>query len=501
MNVPPGFVIFSTTFDEFILQNNLKDTIDGVLIKIDYEESISIDHASIKIRELIMNYEISNEIKNEIINQYNQLNTNFVAVRSSATAEDGETSTWAGQLETYLNTTEKELITNIQKCWTSLFTPRAIFYRSKKGFDKDDAFLDEELKRKLKAELNITDNEVTEVFSRIATCPPLGELAYSEEPIDLFKIAKSVKDNIENIDNISEATNEMLNRHVQKYSWLKCPVAFEDGCFTKEDYIERLKFLIEDDIDGKIDRAMNTRSKNEKEYLETVVRYQIKGSLLKLCEATRNFIFLRTYTTEASDDLFYTGKHTILKEVAKRIGITLNEIVMLTPDDIIRKLKGSNIDLKEVIFKRQQGLVIIWVNGEITTIFGEQALEIQSEINKAYRLAGQIDDNKSENVVAGMPANPGKARGTVKILNSFEDNQKVKKGDIIVASMTTPDYISAMEKAAAFVTDEGGITCHAAIVSREFDVPCIVGTVNATQMLRDGQMVEVDADRGVVVVL
>ena len=78
---------------------------------------------------------------------------------------------------------------------------------------------------------------------------------------------------------------------------------------------------------------------------------------------------------------------------------------------------------------------------------------------------------------------------------------KVEKGDIIVATMTTPDYISAMEKASGFITDEGGITCHAAIISREFNVPCIVGTVNATEKLRDGQIVEMDAYSGIVKVI
>jgi len=97
-----------------------------------------------------------------------------------------------------------------------------------------------------------------------------------------------------------------------------------------------------------------------------------------------------------------------------------------------------------------------------------------------------------------MVASKGCIRGKVKVLSSYKDTDKVKKGEILVASMTTPDYILAMEKAAAFVTDEGGITCHAAIIAREFGVPCIVGTKIATKVLKDGDFVEVDGKSGII---
>ena len=101
----------------------------------------------------------------------------------------------------------------------------------------------------------------------------------------------------------------------------------------------------------------------------------------------------------------------------------------------------------------------------------------------------------------GESACIGYAKGKVKIVLSHKDASKVNEGDILVSSMTNPNFIIAMEKAAAFVTDEGGITCHAAIVAREFGVPCIVGTINATKILKDGNLVEVDANKGVVKIL
>lgn len=98
----------------------------------------------------------------------------------------------------------------------------------------------------------------------------------------------------------------------------------------------------------------------------------------------------------------------------------------------------------------------------------------------------------------GDTACAGKAKGAVRIILDVKELSKIKKGDILVANMTTPEYVVAMEKAAAIITDRGGILCHAAIVSREMGIPCIIGTNNATRVLKDGDLVEVDADKGIV---
>ena len=134
--VPPGFVILSSTFDQFIEKTNLVEEIDAALDGVDHKISHTVDAASLKIEELVKGKEIPEDIKNEILENFKNLGAKFVAVRSSATAEDGADNAWAGQLESYLNTTEEMLFENIKKCWASLFTPRAIFYRFEKGLDK-----------------------------------------------------------------------------------------------------------------------------------------------------------------------------------------------------------------------------------------------------------------------------------------------------------------------------------------------------------------------------
>lgn len=135
--VPPGFVVSANAFDEFIRDTDLHVEIDAVLDTVNVEEMHTVEHASEKIQALILGAHISQPIKDEIEKAFRELNAQFVAVRSSATAEDSSSAAWAGQLDTYLNTTEDLVITNVQKCWASLFTPRAIFYRHEKNMQKD----------------------------------------------------------------------------------------------------------------------------------------------------------------------------------------------------------------------------------------------------------------------------------------------------------------------------------------------------------------------------
>jgi phosphoenolpyruvate synthase/pyruvate phosphate dikinase len=131
--VPVGFVVLSTTFDYFLHETDLTQEIEAVLKTVDHKAIHIVDAASEKIRGLIEHQEIPENIASEIKSEFKKLDTEYVAVRSSATAEDGAEHAWAGQLDSFLNTTEEDLLENVKKCWSSLFTPRAIFYR----FEKD----------------------------------------------------------------------------------------------------------------------------------------------------------------------------------------------------------------------------------------------------------------------------------------------------------------------------------------------------------------------------
>jgi len=131
--VPPGFVVGAAAFEIFLQENELGADIEVILKRVKHEDINLVDRASREICALIEEVIVSAELEKEILEHFRKLKTKFVAVRSSATAEDSKTASWAGELETYLNVTRGNIIESVKKCWVSLFTPRAIFYRFEKG--------------------------------------------------------------------------------------------------------------------------------------------------------------------------------------------------------------------------------------------------------------------------------------------------------------------------------------------------------------------------------
>jgi pyruvate, water dikinase len=134
--VPPGYVILAAAFEKFLEETDLDVEVDAILHTVNHEEMHTVENASEKIQALILNADFPNDLALEVQKYFKKLDTKFVAVRSSATAEDGAENAWAGQLDSFLNTTEATLLKNVKRCWASLFTPRAIFYRFEKQLHK-----------------------------------------------------------------------------------------------------------------------------------------------------------------------------------------------------------------------------------------------------------------------------------------------------------------------------------------------------------------------------
>lgn len=132
ISVPPGFVILADSFEKFLADTDLNVEIDAIIHSVNIKKIDTVEQASAKIQALILKARIPKEITSDIQKSFKKLNTKFVAVRSSATAEDSASAAWAGQLDSFLNTTNKTLLENVKRCWASLFTPRAIFYRFEK---------------------------------------------------------------------------------------------------------------------------------------------------------------------------------------------------------------------------------------------------------------------------------------------------------------------------------------------------------------------------------
>ncbi|MDO8602087.1 MAG: PEP/pyruvate-binding domain-containing protein, partial [bacterium] len=168
--VPPGFVILSSTFDHFIKETGLIEEIDAALEAVDHRVMHTVDAASEKIENLIKQQKFPDDIRVEVLQNFQELGAEFVAVRSSATAEDGAEHAWAGQLDTYLNTTEENLLENVKRCWASLFTPRAIFYRFEKELHKTKisvAVVVQKMVQSEKAGIAFSVHPVTEDYNQL----------------------------------------------------------------------------------------------------------------------------------------------------------------------------------------------------------------------------------------------------------------------------------------------------------------------------------------------
>ena len=131
--VPPGFIVLASAFEQFLEEADLAQELHSILDNVRHDDMLSVERASEKIHQLILEAMMPADIAQEITDNFSTLGAEYVAVRSSTTAEDSASAAWAGQLDTFLNTTENTLLPNVQKCWASLLTPRAIFYRFEKG--------------------------------------------------------------------------------------------------------------------------------------------------------------------------------------------------------------------------------------------------------------------------------------------------------------------------------------------------------------------------------
>ena len=143
-----------------------------------------------------------------------------------------------------------------------------------------------------------------------------------------------------------------------------------------------------------------------------------------------------------------------------------------------------------MINQRKKSLLEIYENQLSRIVVGDEAVKFYDELQKMFR-----HENK---IIKGTPASPGLASGIVRVITGEAHFSKFNDGEILVAPMTRPEFAPLMKKSLAIITDEGGITCHAAIVSRELGIPCVIGTQVATKVLKDGDMIEIDANNGII---
>ncbi len=338
----------------------------------------------------------------------------------------------------------------------------------------------------LKKELHTiipNEKEALHAFERLSA--PEDYSFYQEEEIDLLKIKK--------IEKNEKRYNAALKKHQQTFFWMLNSYHHTQvlpiGYFRKE--LEELTPAQAAEKLKKIEE-MPKRAKEEKKKI--IKQYGIPTQVEKMAhrlafcvwwqDQRKKHIFMADYLI----DVF-------LDEIVRRYGVDNQALHYYCIADISALLANKKQVPQNEIKERLQDFLRIYHDDTSTTTTHIGA-EARTLVKEYY--AATVDLNQKEFSGLVVSKGSGNVTGIVKVVGSAAEIGKVKQGDILVAGMTAPDYVVGMKKAAAIVTDEGGMTSHAAIVSRELGVPCIVGTKVATKILKDGDRVEVDTNKGVV---
>lgn len=319
-----------------------------------------------------------------------------------------------------------------------------------------------------------------EYFS-ILTAPTFLSFLRQEE-VSLLRIAKDVLTD-------PGAEDLLLKKHQKEYFWIWNNYV-KDHMESLSSFRERIDAYKKIQIDERMNEIQSLAKDHKKQKVELIHALGLPSDIVTLLAITDDF---NAWQDERKKGTFWATHYfsILLEEFSKRTDYSLDQLKYAFPPEM-PDILAQNIDAM-VLDARIEYCMIVWTldSYDVTT---DAAL-----IKRLERIG--IGEMSTTHEVKGFTASRGKVIGKVKILVSVEEIHKVEEGDILIAVMTRPDYLPAMQKACAFVTDEGGITCHAAIVAREMKKPCIIGTKVATRTFKDGDTVEVDAEKGIVRIL
>ena len=429
--VPPGFAVTAGTYRTFIEEAGIDDELFDA-VDVDPEDSAALREAEATAERLILDTPFPEAVREEILEGYRAMGEDgaeaFVAVRSSATAEDLPDSSFAGQQETFLNVREDDLLRRVKECWASLFTQRAIYYRQQRGFPHADV-------------------DIAVVVQQMVDADKSGGMFTSHPSTGDPQIT------IEAAWGLGEAV--------------------VSGTVSPDNYV--------------YDR--------ERETVDEVTVADKKVEMVK-DEETGETVQLDVDEDRRSERVLSDAEIGDLVELGERV----------------EDHYGAPQDVEWAIY---DGEIYMLQSRPITTIQEDAGSENGSEESAAGGSAGGAtadgeggaagsspnggtERDDADVLVDGLGASPGVVSGAVRLVHKLDHLDQVQDGDVMVTEMTMPDMVPAMKRAAGIVTDEGGMTSHAAIISRELGVPAVVGTGNGTRVLEDGQQVTLDGDKGTI---
>ena len=318
-------------------------------------------------------------------------------------------------------------------------------------------------------------------YFAILTAPTFLSFLQQEE-VALLNLAKKIADN-------PEKENALLSQHQKDYFWIQNNYVKDHvvGIGVFQERLEKYKTI---NIDEKIKTIESLSIDHKKDKEKLIAEIGLPEEIKTLLEITDDF---NAWQDERKKGTFWATHYfsVFMEEFSKRTKYSINQLKYAFPPEM-EDILSEKIDPSE-LDKRIEYCMIIWILDHYDVTTDIQFIEKLDKIG-----TGEVAVVRE---LKGFTASRGKVSGRVKIIESVEEMNKVEEGDVLVAVMTRPDYLPAMQKAVAFVTDEGGITCHAAIVAREMKKPCIIGTKIATKTFKDEDLVEVDADNGIVRIL
>jgi phosphohistidine swiveling domain-containing protein len=280
-----------------------------------------------------------------------------------------------------------------------------------------------------------------------------------------------------------------------KYGWI--PFGYDGPKYWDKIYFinllkRKVKIFSKNDL-KKILLIKKSERENELREKYIIKKYRLNKQQINLIKKVKQ---LAVWTDERKmleyQLHFYYAK--ILLEIGRKFNVPYKNLKFLFTEELKKIDKHKVWATKESNARIKNSFMLSYTNGRGKMLSDREKNKILAEVKK------QLDFSKIKGFVASTGPRT-KYRGKAKIILSPKEWKKVKKGDFLIATMTSPNYILAMKRATGFITDEGGVTCHAAIVAREMNKPCIIGTKNATKVLRDGDLIEVDVDKGTVKII
>ena len=414
--VPYGYATTANAYRYFMEKTGQNKKIHKMLQELqDVEDSVELHEVCTKIRESICSATMPEDLAEQIGKAYEELaekvgeKNPFVAVRSSATAEDLPDASFAGQQDTYLNVTGRDMvIRKVKECYASTFTDRAVYYRAKKNFDHEN----------------------------VALSAAVQLMADAKAAGVMFTV------------NLATGADDSI---------------MIEGSWGLGEYIVQGTVTPDNFVVDKDSLTITSRRINEKS--------------------------IELIRKEGGD----VEERKVEPERAKAQVISDEQIAQLADyAKRIEKHYGCYMDMEWAVDHKDR----LWIlQARPETVWSKKNKEKKSEEETVMTTDHNV-------LVKGLPASPGMAAGKCHVITDPKDIDTFKEGEVLVTTMTSPDWVPAMKKAVAIVTDAGGMTCHASIVSRELGIPCVVGTksrsVEATGVLKTGQDITIDACNGII---